>query len=71
MVELKLEVLKLIGFVIDGVSVMVGKRNGIVFKFCEEFKLLLSVYCNNGNDDVVYIKIVEKKYLYSCGYYFI
>lgn len=51
------------GFVIDGVGIMIGKRNGVVFKFCEEFKLLLSMYCicyyvalvcNDVNDDVVY-----------------
>ena len=71
MAESKLEVSKLTGLATDGVSVMAGKRNGIASKLCEESKLLLSVHCNNGNDDVAYIKTVEKKYSYSCGHYFI
>lgn len=63
MVESKLYVLKLRGFVIDEVGIMIGKRNGVFFKFREEFKLLLSMYCicyyvalvcNDVNDDVVY-----------------
>lgn len=79
MAESKLEVSKLTGLATDGASVMTGKRNGVASKLREESKLLLSVHCichrlalacNDANDDVAYIKTVEK-YLYSCGHYFI
>ena len=48
---------------------MTGKRKGVASKLCEESKLLLSVYCiwhclalacKDANDDVAYIKMVEK-----------
>ena len=67
--ESKLEVSKLTGLATDGASVMTGKRNGVASKLREESKLLLSVHCfchrlalacNDANDDVAYIKTVEK-----------
>ena len=48
---------------------MTGKRNGVASKLREESKLLLSMHCichrlvlecNDVNDDVAYIKTVEK-----------
>lgn len=69
MAESKLEVSKLTGLATDGASVMTGKRNGVASKLREESKLLLSVHCichrlalacNDANDDVAYIKTVEK-----------
>lgn len=69
MADAKLEVSKLTGLATDGASVMTGKRNGVACKLREESKLLLSVHCichrlalacNDANDDVAYIKMVEK-----------
>ena len=69
MAESKLEVSKLTGLATDGASVMTGKRNGVASKLCEASKLLLSMHCichhlalacNNANDDIAFIKTVEK-----------
>ena len=71
MVESKLEMSKLAGLATDGALVL-----SFVKSTC---KLLLSVHCichrlvlerNDANDDVPYIKKVEK-YIYSCCHYFI
>lgn len=64
-----MELKKFISFLSDGVSVMIGKRNGVVVLFREELKVMLNVYCicyrlvlvcGDVNDEVFYIKIVEK-----------
>lgn len=53
----------------DGASVMVGKENGVAAKLKREAKLLLNVHCTchrlalacgDANDQISYIKTVEK-----------
>ena len=53
----------------DGASVMVGKENGVAAKLKREAKLLLNVHCichrlalacGDANDQISYIKTVEK-----------
>lgn len=69
MAESKLEVFQLTGLATYGASVMTGRRNGVASQLREESKLLLSMHCichrlalacNDANDDVAYIKTVEK-----------
>lgn len=64
----ELDIKKLIGFVIDGVLVMVGKRLGVVICLKEENFLFINIYCIcywfvlfciDINELIKYIKIVE------------
>lgn len=65
----KLEKSKLTGLATDGCSVMTGKSNGVAVKTRQECKLLLNAHCichclalacDDANDHVSYIKVVEK-----------
>ena len=67
--ESKLDLKKLTGLVSDGASVMTGKRNGVASLLRKESKVMLNVHCichrlalacGDANDDVAYIKTVEK-----------
>ena len=64
-----LDINKLSGLSTDGTSVMIGKENGVAAKLKREAKMLLGVYCichrlalacGDANDDISYIKTVEK-----------
>jgi len=64
-----LDINKLTGLSTDGVSVMVGKENGVAAKLKREAKMLLNVHCichrlalacGDANDHISYIKTVEK-----------
>ena len=64
-----LDINKLSGLSTDGASVMVGKENGVAAKLKREAKMLLNVHCichrlalacGDANDDISYIKTVEK-----------
>jgi len=65
----ELDVSKLTGIATDGCRVMTGKRNGVAALIRRECKLVLNVHCichrlalacGDANDDVAYIKNVEK-----------
>ena len=64
-----LDINKLSGLSTDGTSVMIGKENGVAAKLKREAKMLLNVFCichrlalacGDANDDISYIKTVEK-----------
>ena len=65
----ELDKTKLTGLATDGCSVMTGKRNGVAVQLRRECKLILNVHCichrlalacGDANDDLNYIKVVEK-----------
>lgn len=67
--ESQVELKKLTRLSSDGASVMTGKRNGVAVLLCEESKVMLNVHCichrlalacGDANDEVSYIKTVEK-----------
>lgn len=67
--ECHLDVKKLSGLATDGCSVMTGKTNGVAAQLRKESPLLLNVHCichrlalacGDANNDVSYIKTVEK-----------
>lgn len=67
--ESQVELKKLTSLSSDGASVMTGKRNGVAVLLREESKVMLNVHCichrlalacGDANDEVSYIKTVEK-----------
>ena len=67
--ESQVELKKLTSLSSDGASVMTGKRNGVAILLREESKVILNVHCichrlalacGDANDEVSYIKTVEK-----------
>lgn len=67
--ESRLELKKLTTFSSDGTGVMTGKRNGVAILLLKESKVMLNVHfichrlaltCGDANDEVSYIKTVEK-----------
>ena len=72
-----LERKKLSGFASDGASVMTGKNTGVATRLKAENKRLINIHCichrlalacGDANDNVTYIKTIEK-ILYSFGLY--